>query len=406
MSCEDKENAFKNKLAEEQLTLAAELKAIESDTEQKASQIAADFEADNDLAEGVGAAAGTAIGGYFGGPAGAAAGSVVGKQIGSLFTLEVGTRQEKVILDVPQTTMEIQDFSFDLPTVVLKDSDISFDIPTIEMRRQRGPNIPEVRTRMEQRCIGSGSFKVCTDIPIVYTEMVETYYDMPVTVMKTNHIVVGLPVIEMRREVIKISIPQITMKPTEFSADIPYITLRFIKDAGKRTAALAAALAQSAQEAATQKQIAFKDRLRVAVAPLLLEMFNCFREVILASKMEASSKFSSEISELTAAVTALVAKGVPEGDSDLINSRKLLDDCILKRENALKPFDDSLTKFDASVKISLEQFLGETPADTNSSAKGGLNIRLDPKGGSKDVNSNQLLKITGVIGLIQYMPSR
>jgi len=187
-------------------------------------------------------------------------------------TLQVGQTYE------PEVLVQVREWiSFDLPTVVLRDTDIIFDLPTIEMRRHRGPDIPETVVRMETRCIGGHPFRVCADVPVVYIEMKESYFDMPVTVMRPVRIVVGLPTVEMRRQDFKMDVPEITMKTADFSADIPYITLRFMKDAGKRTTARAAALAQSAQDAALRSEIGFKDRMRMAVAPLCADMFECFR---------------------------------------------------------------------------------------------------------------------------------
>jgi len=388
MDCDAKKSAFQDRLLVVQNELAAELQGISTDTERKAKEIADDFEADHDLAEGVGAAAGTAVGAFVGGPPGALVGEIVGKQIGSLFTLEIGLRREAVVLDVPQTTMKTEDFSFDLPAVAVKDTDISFDVPTFEMRRERGPDIPETRTRMEQRCIDLGwpLGRACSDVPVVYVEMVPSYYDKPTLVMKTTRIVVGLPTVEMRRQEFKLDVPQITVKKTEFSADVPYITLRFIKDAGKRTAALAAALAQEAQDAAVQKQIAFKERLKSEVAPLAVEMFRCFRETILAGKSEAATRFADQIATLSAALTALVAKGVPQDNEDYKKAQRLLDDAIASRDSALKPFDDALAKLDESAKRALEQFVGSAAGDQpKAKSKGGLaqnTPAATPDGGS------------------------
>jgi len=373
MACEDKQQAFQQKLVSEQAALKAELDAITADTKGRASAIAEEFEQDNDLAAGVGAAAGAVIGGLLGGAPGVAVGAPLGEQIGKLFILEVGMRRETVSLDVPQVTMKTQDFSFDLPAVVMHDTDISFDLPAIEMRRQRGPDVPEARVRMEQRCVDLGPFgKVCSDVPVAYVEMVPTYFDMPVTVMRTNRIVIGLPSVVMQTQKISMDVPEFAMKTQEFSADIPYITLRFLQDAGKRTSAQAAALAQSAQDAATQKQIAFKERLRMAVAPLAVEMFDCFRGTIAAGRSETAARFTPEIDKLTAAVAALVAQGVPPTDANLVATRAQQDDAIARRDAALKKFDDALDKLNKSATASLEQFLGTSAESKGIKAAGGL----------------------------------
>jgi hypothetical protein len=382
MGCEMKQQAFQEQLAAVQVTLTAELAALTAATEGKATQIAEDFEADNDLAAGVGAAAGTAIGGFVGGPGGAAAGAVVGRQIGKLFTLEIGTQRQTVILNVPQTTMETQDFSFDLPTVVLRDTDISFDLPTVEMRTVDGPEIPEITVRMEQRCVDLGfGIRPCTDVPVTVVTMKKTSLDIPVTVMRTQRIVLGLPSVEMRRQEMKLDLPRIAMKETEFSADIPYITLRFIKDAGKRTAALAAALAQSAQDEAAQKQIGFQDRLRTEVAPLALDMFACHRETLATSRTQVYAQYASQIDTLSHAVAGIVGSGVPDTDTNLIAARSVLNEAISVRDAALRKLDDALVKLDESARSAMEQFLGTGPkALPNKSLPSGHASQRDLKG--------------------------
>jgi len=380
VNCQDKEAAFNEGLAAAQAQLKIELDAIAADTEAKAKEIADEFEADHDLAGGVGAAVGTAVGAAVGGPVGGPVGGAIGKLIGSLFTLEVGMRRQNVSLDIPQTTMRTRDFSFDLPTVVLRDTDIIFDLPTIEMRRQRGPDIPETVVRMETRCIGGHPFRVCADVPVVYIEMKESYFHMPVTVMRPVRIVVGLPTVEMRRQDFKMDVPEITMKTADFSADIPYVTLRFMKDAGKRTTAQAAALAQSAQDAALRSEIGFKDRMRMAVAPLCADMFECFRSTLEDGRRHISAQYQPQIDQLTAAVTSLKAQQLPDTDPNVIATLNLLNAALQQRDDALKPIEGAIEQLAASAKASLEQFLG-MPAGTGAPKGAKTSNRTSPKGG-------------------------
>lgn len=361
MACEDKQQAFKDKLDEVQQTLKAELAAIATDTEEKARQIAADFEADHDLAAGVGAAAGTAVGAVLGGPGGAIVGNIIGKTIGSLFTLEVGVRRATFSLDIPQTRMQTQDFSFDLPTVVLRDTDLSFDVPTIEMRREEGPPIPETTIRWTQQCIDMGwpVGRMCTDIPETLIVWTPTYLDVPVTVMKTQRIVIGLPKVEMRREEVKIDVPEVSMQTTEFSADVPCITLRFIQDAGKRTAALAAALAQSAQDAAVQRQLAYKQRMRAEVAPMALQMFDCMRCQLVDGRAAILARFADQIQTLQNALTAIAASGVPADNAQLVQAREALDAALAQQAKALAPVDAALVQLAESTRTAMAQFMGD-----------------------------------------------
>lgn len=368
MKCDDKKTAFDEGLKKSQAAFKLELDALTAEIEAKAKKISDDFEADNDLAGGVGAVSGAAFGGVVGGPVGAAVGATVGKTIGKLFTLELGFRTEKVVLNVPQTKMDTQDFSFDVPTVAVRDTDISFDLPVIVMRRQRGPDIPQVTMVNEDHGfdLPFGGGHVSVWVPVPYITMVESYLDVPTTEMQPQHIIVGVPKIEMVPQTIKIDVPTVTMVPTEFSTEIPYVTIRFIKDAGKRTAALAAALAQEAQSTAQQKQAAYRSRLRADVAPLAIAMFSCFKENMREGRSDAALRFAPEIDKLTNALVVLKSKGLPPENSDLKAADELLADAVRRRDAALKQFDDSIAKLEASEAESLKQFLGQeiAPAST------------------------------------------
>lgn len=371
MSCEDKQQAFKDKLVQVQLQLTSELKAIETDTEAKAKQIADDFEAENDLAAGVGAVAGTAIGGVIGGPIGGATGSVVGRAIGSLFTMDVSMQRQTVVLDVPQVAMKTQDFSFDLPTVEIRDTDMSFDLPVPIMRRVRGPDLPRVTVRMERKCLDVGFDKWCTDVPVTVVEMEPTYLDIPGIEMRRERIVMGLPTIVMRRQEFKMDVPEFTIGRTDFSLDVPVVTLRFIKDAGKRTAAMAAALAQQAQDASAKKQVEFQDRLRLEAAPLAKEMFACFRQTLNEGRDKSINTFAPEIAKLSASLAGFSARGIPVTAAEYVAAKAEFDRAVGLRDTALRPFDEALSKLAEAETIAMNQFLG-TNAAPKSKARGGL----------------------------------
>ncbi|WP_375576642.1 hypothetical protein [Paracidovorax oryzae] len=397
--CAEKKAAFTDKLAGIQKELQDELAVITEDTERRAKEIADDFDAEHDLAEGVGAVAGTAIGGFFGGVAGGAIGGSIGKQIGSLFTMEVGMRRETVLLDVPQTTMKRQDISFDFPEVEMRDTDISFDIPTIEMRRQEGPPRPESRTEMVTECrefpwpIG----RVCMDLPHTTVTWVPTYLDIPTVVMRTERIVIGVPTVVVRRQDMSLDLPEIAMKTIEFSFDVPFVTLRFITDAGKRTAALAAALAQSTQDAIVQKQLALKARIQSEGAPLMTAMFGCYRDVLVSARDQALHVFEPQINTLKTNLASLIAKGVPETDDDYVSAKQKLDEAVAALRKVSDEWTQRLADHDKMVKDSLEKFLaGDGKAKTK--ARIGL-LSQPPAAGqaTKDSIALQLNKITGLI---------
>lgn len=358
MSCEAEQKAFEDKMADVQRELEAELKDIEIETERRAKEIESDFEAGNDLAAGVGAAAGTVIGGALGGPVGAGVGAVLGKTIGSLFVIEFSMHREKVVLDVPQVKMGMKTIKFDVPQVTVNDKDIIFGVPTVEMRREKGPPIPETVVIWENECIGGGWVpKVCTKVPKTTIRWKESWYDRPVMTVKQVKFIIGIPEVKMDTQDFSFGVPEFKNDATEFSFDVPSVSIRFIKDAGRKTAALAAALAQWAQEAALKKQLEFKDRMKSEVAPLAVAMFACHRKTLQSAWDTTAGQFDPEIAKLSASVSAIAGKGVTETDPEYVKTKQLLEEAIAARKAALKPLDDALTEFDANAKKTMDQFL-------------------------------------------------
>jgi hypothetical protein len=356
MACEAEQQAFKEGLEDARLKLNNELAAVAGDTEAQAQQISTDLQSDNDLASGVGAAAGTAIGGIVAGPPGAAVGAVVGRQIGSLFTLEVQMIRHQVVLNVPQTTMRTNHVSFDVPKVTLSDQSFVVSTPTVEMRREPGPPTPRTTVRMVQRCLGP----ICTDVPETTIEWEPTWIDIPVTVWRDVRVVIGIPVVTMERQEISFDAPEITMGETTLAIDVPTLTLRFIKDAGRRTAAMAAALMQSAQEAVTKKQLEFRSRVQNEVTPLAHSMFSCFRDSLTKSRADAVAIYQPQIDMLTASVAALAARQVSEDAPEMKGARAALAQATLNRDGALASFDEALTKLNEAEQTAINGLLGSS----------------------------------------------
>lgn len=357
MSCESEQQAFETKFQAVQQQLSRELEDIRIDTERRATEIASDFEANNDLASGVGATAGTVVGGIAAGAPGAAVGAIVGKTIGSLFTLEIGTQRQTVSFDVPQVSMKTRQISFDIPQVSIDDRDIIFGVPTIEMQRQKGPPIPETVIEWRQSCVGPSWARVCTKVPQATVRWRDSWIDVPVTVIKQVRITIGMPTVTMQRQDISFDVPETKMSQTELSIDTPYIAIRYIKDAGRRTAALTAALAQSAQEASLKKQLEFKERVRTEVTPLALAMFSCYRQGIVEQRAKVLAPFEPEVAKLSAVVAAIASRGVDASDPELKKAKEELQRALEARNNAAKPFDDALAEFDAKAKEAMDQFL-------------------------------------------------
>ena len=357
MNCEKRQTEFNEAMLKVQNDLESELGTIAANAERSATELSNEFDQSNDLAEGVGASAGAVIGAVTGGVPGSVLGVTIGKTIGSLFVIETSYENHTVALDVPQVSTSIQEWKFSLPTVVIKDNDIVFNLPELVMKTVEGPKIPQVTCRMETECVGPRWARICTDVPKCTTTWVPTYFDVPTWETREHRIVIGVPNVEMREEKIVIGIPEVSMKRQEITFKIPQVTLRFIKDAGKRTAAGAANIAQEAAIASAQKRLAMKERIRFEVVEPATKMFNCYREQIIEKKNEISATFDPEITKMVDALKRLVSSGVPENDDDYINQKALLDAVIAKRNAAIEKFDLALSKIDEAAKEAIDRLI-------------------------------------------------
>lgn len=135
----------------------------------------------------------------------------------------------------------------------------------------------------------------------------------------------------------------------------------------------------------------------MAVAPLAVEMFDCFRGTIAEGRTQAAARFAPEVEKLTNAVTALLAQGVPQTDETFIKAKAAMDDAIARRDAALKSFDDALDKLNASAKAALEQFLGTAAGVKGAKAMGGL-AKFAPASAAKGATASAVSH--GLIGYV------
>lgn len=354
MACTEKQAAFEGALGTAQKKLADELAVIAADAESKAKEVGKKFEQSNDLAQGVGAVSGSVVGGLIGGPPGAMIGATIGKEIGKLFTIEITDYEQRVSLDLPEVNVKQQEWKIDVPEVRLKDNDIIFNLPELVMVTKEGPPVPEVTVRMEQRCVGP----ICTDVPVTYVNWKKTYLDVPEWRTREHRIVLGLPEVTTRSETMVVGVPEVAMRTQEIRIRVPGITVRFITDAGKKTSEAASAVAQDAAVKTHQKQLSFRERIRMEVLTPAIEMFDCYKNELKGHIAAIAAKYDPQIAVLNASLAALKSKSVPDDDNDVIAVRKELESLLQQRGSAMQGLEAALAKLETAAKDAIDQLVG------------------------------------------------
>ena len=357
MNCDQKQEEFRNAMAKVQRDLELELAEIAAKAERDAKEISDEFAQGNDLSQGVGAAAGATVGGVVGGVPGVLVGGAIGKVVGSLFTLDIAYEEHVIALDIPQLTANEKEFSFKFPQVTMKTDDIVFNLPQPTMVRVQGPPVPRVVIGSRLQCVGVRPFRVCTNIPTSTIVWDPTWIEVPGIENREVRISMGIPQVVMKEQKIIISLPEVSMKRQEIIYKFPVITLRFIKDAGKRTAAAAEAIANEAARDSAEKKLLMKDRIKVQVVGPALAMFQCYKDEIAIQKSSQVNNFDIEVMKLTDAIKNLKTQGVPETDDDFITQKNQLDTVLAQRSIVVQRYDSALQNLIAKEKEAIDKLL-------------------------------------------------
>jgi hypothetical protein len=348
MNCKEKQEGFKNAFEKVREELESEIRIITEKTTQKAKELADSADSDNNLSEGIGIAAGTAIGSYFGGPAGGAVGASVGKEIGKLFEVEIYNREEIIKFDLPEIRLSEQSFKFDLPEITMKENDIFFNSVVIEMVRQKVGETPH------QTCSSPTWEKPIPECTITWTP---NYIEVPIPKTKEIRISMSLPEVSMRTQEIIVSIPEISMRTQDLILNIPSIKVTSKKDIGEELSEKANELIAESKVLIKGKKEIIRAKIKMDVIPKATEMFNCFKNSIIAKRAIVSSSFDPAIEMLNQSLLNLVAQGVPQTDDDYINLKHQLNSLVTQRGKALESFDAALEKLDLDMKTSLESII-------------------------------------------------
>lgn len=362
MACENEKVLFETKMAEVQKVLKSELDQVAGEAEQSTRDLSDKFKDDNNLAQGVGAVAGTVIGGVIGGAGGAVIGEVVGKAIGSLFVIELGQQLVEFSLDLPEFALRDEEFSLDLPEVTVKDNDIIFNLPTLVMKTVEGPPVPEVVVEMRLECIDLPfGGRICSDVPQTTVRWKPTFFDVPTFEDREQRIVIGIPEVTMKPQKIVVGVPQVTMKTQALSFTIPTVAIRFAEDAGKQIADEAKTIATDAASRISQKQAAFRERLRQELVGPAHGLFECHRGSLVATRDAVAKSFNDQLATISNSLVTLRSNNVPETDDDFVAVRKQFDDLVAKRDAQLAQFEAALSKLDEAMKKAIDQMV-DAPA--------------------------------------------
>ncbi|MFN8891838.1 MAG: hypothetical protein ACK5WA_05710 [Alphaproteobacteria bacterium] len=288
-------------------------------------------------------------------------GATIGKIIGSQFIVEITNIRYEASLDIPEVTTVDQEIIFDVPEIEMRDNDIIFNFPTLVMKTVEGPSqpVPVCGSRRECVTIEIGPYKdeKCVDVPYCNIEMRPTYLDQPTWEDREQRITLGVPVVVMKPQRFVLGVPEIRMQRQDISFDVPSVTIRYQADASKATSAAVENLQKSAEGQLLQKRLSFKERMRLEVAPLAIEMFDCHKQQIRNGMTQVASMFDPQIQQLRGALATMLANGVPDTDDDYINAKARVDGLITKRAEALENLQKALTQLENSSNQSLEQML-------------------------------------------------
>lgn len=223
-----------------------------------------------------------------------------------MFVIEYTNVTHTASMDVPNITMKDTELSFDAPEIEMRDTDIIFNMPTLVMMTVSGPDQPVPVCTTKRQCVGYriptpfGDIKgeKCADVPVCRIDMRPTSYDTPTWEDREQRIVLGIPTVVMKRKQIVVGIPEISMKRLDIKFDIPSITIRFAQDIGKATAAAMQSLQSGAEAEFTQKQLTFRERMRLETVPLAIDMFDCFKQQIKDGMAQVTSMFDPKITQV------------------------------------------------------------------------------------------------------------
>ncbi len=373
MTCEDKASAFKTAMERVTSEFRESLASTAASVEAKSKEIAEKAKDGSDLAQGVGMVAGTAVGGYLGGPTGAAVGATVGKAIGALFVVEFTEVVHKISMDVPQVAIQDTEIKFDAPEITIRDNDIVFNLPTLVMRTVPGPEMPVVVCTTERKCVsyrietpfGDIKDEKCTDVPVCKVEMRPTSLDVPTWEDREQRIVLGVPEVTMRSQRIVVGLPEVAMRRTDISFNLPSITIRFVKDVGKATAAAVQALQSDAQSEFAVKKLQFKERMRLVIVPLAIDMFDCYKQHLRGGIAQIAATFDPQMNQISDALKQMLAQGVPEADDDYQRIKAQLEKLVIDRSSALAELEKALAKLEVSAADAIERLANGEFEDAN-----------------------------------------
>ncbi|WP_103068259.1 hypothetical protein [Aquimarina sediminis] len=351
-NCIVEELAHKEAIQNIKNEFAKKIEEIVNNLKENTENLTEEFEYEQDLARGIATSAGATIGAGIGGPIGATVGGAVGDMIGNLFVINVDQVDHRVVVTLPAVTMNTTTISFDTPAVTMKDKSIIFDVPEPRMTRQKVGEKPEVISGMETQCIDLGwpLGKQCADVPTTTVRWKPIYADIPTIEMVEKKIVITMPVIEMMTQEFKYDMPTVEMKDQDFVFSLPSITIKFTKDAGQDLSNEIKTINRDSNIEISKLNASMKENIKNKTTPLLLDLMNCKRKLILVKKKQLLVKYDGDITTVRNAISNLKINNVPEEDNDFVEKKNELKRLMITRNLVESQFDEALEKFDAQIK--------------------------------------------------------
>ena len=170
-------------------------------------------------------------------------------------------------------------------------------------------------------------------------------------------ITLSLPKLEMKTQNIVLSIPNITMQTQELKFNVPSITIKSKKDIAKQLSDEATALVTESQSLVKNKKEIIKLKIKSEILPKAIAMFDCFRDGITNERTNVSNAFKPSVYTINESLKNMAIQNVPTTDDDDIMLKNQFDDVMLKRDTALKNFDDALAQLEIDKHKSLDSLV-------------------------------------------------
>jgi len=251
---------------------------------------------------------------------------------------DVNWKNIEISLDLPEFTMNTQEWKLDVPQVSMRDKEIIFHTPSSRMTTKKVGQYPEFH----------GFRIVWKDILI----------DIPEFFMEEQRIVMGIPEFRVDTTSFKLDIPEVTMKTQKIIMGLPQFTLRSISGEIQIVAARAEQLKNEAgAEIAAAKQ-RITSEAGIDIAKKANSLFTCLRTSIQMKKDEAMAMIEPGITMLQQSITKMSSINADEARAQMSDLQGKLNEAIARRSAIEGRFSEAIDGLLKQEQDTVSRLLG------------------------------------------------